>query len=59
MMMGVPIRVVMEIMGHSSISMTSKYQHVVDAALDDAAERLAHIFPVATPVATPAAETGA
>ena len=41
---GVPTRVVMEILGHSQISMTSKYQHVVDemqtAAMDAVGEEL-------------------
>lgn len=33
---GVPTRVVMEILGHSQISMTSRYQHVVDEMQRDA-----------------------
>lgn len=41
---GVPTRVVMEILGHSQISVTSKYQHVVDemqvAAVDAISEEL-------------------
>jgi integrase len=45
--MGVPPRVIMEIMGHSSLSMTTKYQHVMEGMLDDAADRLASIFPAA------------
>lgn len=37
---GVPTRVVMEILGHSQISVTSKYQHVVDEMHRDAAKRM-------------------
>lgn len=37
---GVPTRVVMEILGHSQISVTSKYQHVVDEMHRDAAARM-------------------
>jgi len=44
---GVPPRVIMEIMGHSSLAMTARYQHLIDGVLDDAAERLAGIFPAA------------
>jgi site-specific recombinase XerD len=47
--MGVPPRVIMEIMGHSSLAMTTKYQHVMEGMLDDAADRLANIFPAAVP----------
>jgi integrase len=38
--MGVPPRVVMEILGHSRITVTSKYQHVVDSMHRDAAEKM-------------------
>jgi integrase len=37
---GTPPKVIMELMGHSSLAMTAAYQHVMDASLDDAAERL-------------------
>jgi integrase len=37
---GVPTRVVMEIMGHSQIGVTSKYQHVVDEMQRDAMQRM-------------------
>jgi integrase len=37
---GVADRVVMEMMGHSSISMTARYQHVPDALQREAASRL-------------------
>ena len=47
MAVGAPPKVIMELMGHSSLSMTMGYQHVMDAVLDDAAERLASIFPTA------------
>ena len=33
-------RVVMEILGHSQISMTSKYAHVLPQVMTDAAERI-------------------
>ena len=33
-------RVVMEILGHSQISMTSKYAHVLPEVMTDAAERI-------------------
>ena len=35
---GVPTRVVMDMLGHSQISMTSKYQHAVDQMKRDAAD---------------------
>jgi len=41
---GVPARVIMEIMGHSSLSMTTNYQHIMEGMLDDAADRLASVF---------------
>jgi integrase len=37
---GVDQRVVMEILGHSQISMTSKYTHVLPQVMTDAAERI-------------------
>src|SRR5262252_5780023 len=37
---GVDQRVVMEILGHSQISMTSKYAHVLPQVMTDAAERI-------------------
>jgi integrase len=42
---GVPDRVVMEILGHSSITMTTRYEHVMSTMLADAAQRLAQVFP--------------
>jgi integrase len=36
----VPIRVVMAILGHSSIQVTMKYQHAVEEAMKDAAEKM-------------------
>jgi integrase len=41
---GAPPEVIMELMGHSSLAMTAAYQHVMDAALDDAAERLESVL---------------
>lgn len=38
--MGVPMRVVMEILGHSRITVTSRYQHVVDEMHRDAADKM-------------------
>jgi len=38
--MGVPPRVVMEILGHSRITVTTRYQHVVDGMHRDAAEKM-------------------
>lgn len=38
--MGVPLRTAMEILGHSRITVTSRYQHVVDEMHDDAAEKM-------------------
>ena len=44
----VPARVVMEILGHSQITLTlNTYTHVLPAVLDDAAARLDAYFPVA------------
>jgi site-specific recombinase XerD len=37
---GVDQRVVMEILGHSQISMTAKYTHVLRQAMSDAADRI-------------------
>jgi integrase len=44
----VPDRVVMGILGHSSPSMTARYQHVMQSMVDDAADQLAAIFPPTT-----------
>jgi integrase len=41
---GVPDRVVMEILGHSSTDMTRRYQHVMGAMLEDAGRRLDAFF---------------
>jgi site-specific recombinase XerD len=48
MAMGTPHRAITEIMGHSSLVMTTRYEHVMDSVLDDAADRLASIFPSAS-----------
>jgi integrase len=46
---GVPARVVMELLGHSQISLTlNTYSHVLPAMLDDAAARLESVFPAAS-----------
>lgn len=45
---GVPPRVIMELLGHSSLAMTVKYQHVMSPMLLDAAARLEAMFPVAS-----------
>ena len=37
---GVDQRVVMEVLGHSQISMTSRYAHVLPQVMMDAAERI-------------------
>ena len=38
---GIPVRVVMQVLGHSQISMTTQYQHVVpELAQEEAAERM-------------------
>jgi len=44
---GVPDRLVMGIMGHSQLSMTMRYQHVLPSMLKEAAARLEAIFPAA------------
>ena len=44
---GVPDRLVMGIMGHSQLSMTMRYQHVLPSILKEAAARLEAIFPTA------------
>jgi hypothetical protein len=46
--MEVPSRVIMEIMGHSSLTMTTRYQHVMEGMLDLACDKLAAIFPSAS-----------
>ncbi|MBV9173388.1 MAG: site-specific integrase [Chloroflexi bacterium] len=42
---GVPDRLVMGIMGHSQLSMTMRYQHVLPSMLKEAAARLEAVFP--------------
>jgi site-specific recombinase XerD len=37
----------MEMLGHSSLEMTRRYQHVMSSMLNEAAEQLAAIFPTA------------
>jgi integrase len=44
---GVPDRVVMSILGHASLRMTSHYQHVLNSMLTEAADALSRVFPVA------------
>jgi integrase len=44
---GVPDRLVMGIMGHSQLSMTMRYQHVLPSMLKEAAARLEAVFPTA------------
>jgi len=54
---GVDARVVMEILGHSQISLTQNtYQHVMPKVIADATERVGGVLfpPVATTVAPPA-----
>ena len=48
MAMGVPHRAIMEIMGHSSLVMTTRYEHVMDSVLEDAADKQASSFPAAS-----------
>jgi hypothetical protein len=36
----------MEMLGHSSPTMTARYQHVLQSMVDDAADQLAAIFQV-------------
>jgi integrase len=44
---GVPDRVIMAILGHSSPRMTARYQHVMSSMVASAAESLARVFPTA------------
>ncbi len=44
---GVPDRLVMGIMGHSQLSMTMRYRHVLPSMLREAASRLEAVFPTA------------
>jgi integrase len=47
---GVPARVVMELLGHSQISLTlNTYSHVLPGMLDDAAARLESVLPLREP----------
>ena len=41
---GVADRVVMEILGHTSLAMTSRYMHVLDGLKRDAAEQMDRLF---------------
>ena len=44
--LGVPARTLMELLGHSQLSMTSRYTHVPDELKREAAERMgALLFP--------------
>jgi integrase len=56
---GVDQRVVMEILGHSNISMTVRYMHVLPQVLTDAAERMNAVLwkSASEPNATSAATT--
>ncbi len=45
---GVPPRVVMEIMGHSTMAMTQRYSHVLGQMVTDAADRLEAVWKNAT-----------
>jgi integrase len=47
---GAPVRTAMEFLGHSQISMTMRYQHVLPAMLGEAATRLEAVFPRAEPI---------
>jgi site-specific recombinase XerD len=38
----------MEILGHSSLSVTSQYEHVLSDMLASAGEKLARVFPAAS-----------
>ena len=51
---GVDQRVVMEILGHSQISMTAKYAHVLPVVMTDAADRIGQALwgSLDTPTAT-------
>ena len=51
---GVDQRVVMQILGHSQISMTSKYTHVLPQVMTDAADRIGQALwgPAMKPSAT-------
>jgi site-specific recombinase XerD len=42
---GAPVRTAMEFLGHSQISMTMRYQHVLPAMLGEAGARLEAVFP--------------
>jgi integrase len=44
LLQGVSTRVVMEILGHSQISMTARYQHVLPEATRDAADRMGQVL---------------
>jgi integrase len=46
--MGVPDRVTMDLLRHSSLAMMSRYQHTMSSMLSEAADRLAAIFPAAS-----------
>jgi integrase len=48
---GVPDRVIMQLLGHSSLDMTRRYQHVMSSMMHDAADRLAANFPSASAAA--------
>jgi integrase len=41
---GVPERIIMEILGHSTVAMTRAYQHGSDAAKREALEKIAKRF---------------
>ena len=37
---GVPARSIMEVLGHSTLAMTARYQHVLPEVMDDAARAM-------------------
>ena len=46
LLQGVADRTVMEILGHTSLAMTSRYVHVLDGLKRDAAEQMDRLFTV-------------
>ena len=60
LLMGVPPRVAMQVLGHSQLSMTARYTHVVSEMATEAAERVGEALwgPLATTVAPSAPRSG-
>jgi integrase len=47
---GVPVAVILDVLGHQDVRMLRRYQHVTDSLRQDAADGIDRSFPVDLPV---------